>query len=56
MTTPLDVIWGSCADHRTMLDALEEALPKLTYVFTRPDGTVREATAAALTDVKEGRA
>ncbi|GAA3828487.1 hypothetical protein GCM10022403_072190 [Streptomyces coacervatus] len=53
MTTPLDVIWGSCGDHQTMLDALGEALPKLTYVFAHPDGTVRESTAAALTDTSE---
>ncbi|MFD7460675.1 MULTISPECIES: ATP-grasp domain-containing protein [unclassified Streptomyces] len=56
MTTPLDVIWGSGADHAAMLAVLDEALPKLTYVFALPDGTVREATAAALTDVSEAGA
>ncbi|MGX1127902.1 hypothetical protein RKD49_000092 [Streptomyces glaucescens] len=56
MTTPLDVIWGPCAGHAAMLDALDEALPKPTYVFALPDGTVREATAAALTDVSEAGA
>ncbi|MFC9673696.1 acetyl-CoA carboxylase biotin carboxylase subunit family protein [Streptomyces sp. NPDC056949] len=53
MTTPLDVIWGSCVDHRAMVDALDEALSKLSYVFAYPNGTVRESTAAALTDVSE---
>lgn len=50
MTSPLDVVWGSCADHASMLDALARALPRLTYAFSYPDGTTRELTAAALTD------
>ncbi|GGU01340.1 MULTISPECIES: ATP-grasp domain-containing protein [Streptomyces] len=53
MTRPLDVVWGSCADHASMLDALARALPRLTYTFSYPDGTTRELTAAALTGTSE---
>ncbi|MFI9782958.1 acetyl-CoA carboxylase biotin carboxylase subunit family protein [Kitasatospora sp. NPDC051984] len=49
LTHEMDVIWGQCDDHTTMIELLDTALTTLTYTFDT-GGTPHRTTAAALRD------
>ncbi|MGW2787212.1 ATP-grasp domain-containing protein [Streptomyces populi] len=50
MTYPLDVVWGTCDDHPSMIEVVRQALRALSYDFAFPGGPVRRITAEVLTD------
>ncbi|MCT9004767.1 ATP-grasp domain-containing protein [Streptomyces sp. NPDC054766] len=50
MTYPLDVIWGTCDDHPSMIEVVRQALQALSYDFAFPGGPVRRITAEVLTN------
>jgi carbamoylphosphate synthase large subunit len=52
MTTALDLIGGRTLDHDAMLAALAKARDAITFTFSLPDGTIRQATGTDLITVR----
>ncbi|MFH9983920.1 acetyl-CoA carboxylase biotin carboxylase subunit family protein [Streptomyces sp. NPDC017179] len=50
MTYPLDVVWGTCDDHPSMIEVVRQALQVLSYDFAFSGGLVRRITAEELTE------